>query len=99
MFSMFRFFVSSTLTSGFLIGGHVMRLCHGHDESLTIPGADKTESEQRWVPLPSPTHPYHNTMSLLSWGCREKALLLLQTGQSESKTPACGVAPPPCQRL
>lgn len=34
---------------GFLIGGHVMRLCHGHDESLTIPGADKSEEEQRLV--------------------------------------------------
>lgn len=34
---------------GFLTGGHVMRLCHGHDESLTIPGADKSEEEQRLV--------------------------------------------------
>lgn len=34
---------------GFLIGGHVMRLCHGHDESLTIPGADKSGEEQRLV--------------------------------------------------
>lgn len=32
---------------GYLIGGHVMRLCHGHDESLTIPGADRSEEEQR----------------------------------------------------
>lgn len=28
-----------------------MRLCHGHDESLTIPGADKSEEEQRLVDL------------------------------------------------
>lgn len=34
---------------GFLIGGHVMRLCHGHDESLTIPGAEKSGEEQRLV--------------------------------------------------
>lgn len=40
--------------SGFLIGGHVMRLCHGHDESLTIPGADKSEEEQRSVPQTVP---------------------------------------------
>uniref|UniRef100_A0A3Q3BIB2 Ryanodine receptor 3 n=1 Tax=Kryptolebias marmoratus TaxID=37003 RepID=A0A3Q3BIB2_KRYMA len=33
----------------YLIGGHVMRLCHGHDESLTIPGADRSEEEQRIV--------------------------------------------------
>uniref|UniRef100_A0AAX7TRD1 Ryanodine receptor 3 n=1 Tax=Astatotilapia calliptera TaxID=8154 RepID=A0AAX7TRD1_ASTCA len=38
---------SSNMAVGFLIGGHVMRLCHGHDESLTIPGADKSEEEQR----------------------------------------------------
>uniref|UniRef100_A0A3B5AHK0 Ryanodine receptor 3 n=1 Tax=Stegastes partitus TaxID=144197 RepID=A0A3B5AHK0_9TELE len=36
---------SSTMAVGFLIGGHVMRLCHGHDESLTIPGAEKSEEE------------------------------------------------------
>uniref|UniRef100_A0A3Q3WQW7 Uncharacterized protein n=2 Tax=Mola mola TaxID=94237 RepID=A0A3Q3WQW7_MOLML len=35
--------------AGYLLGGHVMRLCHGHDESLTIPGADKSEEEQRVV--------------------------------------------------
>uniref|UniRef100_A0A665TSU5 Ryanodine receptor 3 n=1 Tax=Echeneis naucrates TaxID=173247 RepID=A0A665TSU5_ECHNA len=34
---------------GYLTGGHVMRLCHGHDESLTIPGADNSEEEQRVV--------------------------------------------------
>lgn len=33
--------------SGYLIGGHVMRLCHGHDESLTIPGAESSEQMQR----------------------------------------------------
>lgn len=45
--------VNSTVTvdvlTGYLIGGHVMRLCHGHDESLTIPGAEKSEDEQRLV--------------------------------------------------
>ncbi|XP_020570403.2 ryanodine receptor 3 isoform X4 [Oryzias latipes] len=40
---------SSSMAVGFLIGGNVMRLCHGHDESLTIPGADKSEEEQRIV--------------------------------------------------
>uniref|UniRef100_A0A3Q4GGY2 Ryanodine receptor 3 n=1 Tax=Neolamprologus brichardi TaxID=32507 RepID=A0A3Q4GGY2_NEOBR len=40
---------SSNMAVGFLVGGHVMRLCHGHDESLTIPGADKSEEEQRIV--------------------------------------------------
>uniref|UniRef100_A0A7N8XJ13 Ryanodine receptor 3 n=1 Tax=Mastacembelus armatus TaxID=205130 RepID=A0A7N8XJ13_9TELE len=40
---------SSNMAEGYLIGGHVIRLCHGHDESLTIPGADKIEEEQRSV--------------------------------------------------
>uniref|UniRef100_A0AAQ5Z5U4 Ryanodine receptor 3 n=1 Tax=Amphiprion ocellaris TaxID=80972 RepID=A0AAQ5Z5U4_AMPOC len=40
---------SSNMAVGYLIGGHVLRLCHGHDESLTIPGADKSEEEQRIV--------------------------------------------------
>uniref|UniRef100_A0A672FJE4 Ryanodine receptor 3 n=1 Tax=Salarias fasciatus TaxID=181472 RepID=A0A672FJE4_SALFA len=40
---------SGNMAVGYLIGGHVMRLCHGHDESLTIPGADKSEEEQRRV--------------------------------------------------
>lgn len=46
-YSLLFFFL--LLLSGYLIGGHVMRLCHGHDESLTIPGADKNEEEQRLV--------------------------------------------------
>ncbi|XP_054474291.1 ryanodine receptor 3 [Anoplopoma fimbria] len=41
--------VQPTCSSGYLTGGHVMRLCHGHDESLTIPGADKSDEEQRIV--------------------------------------------------
>uniref|UniRef100_A0A8D0CRJ0 Ryanodine receptor 3 n=1 Tax=Sander lucioperca TaxID=283035 RepID=A0A8D0CRJ0_SANLU len=40
---------SGNVAVGYLTGGHVMRLCHGHDESLTIPGADKSQEEQRIV--------------------------------------------------
>lgn len=32
---------------GYLLGGHVMRLFHGHDEILTIPGSDQSEEQQR----------------------------------------------------
>uniref|UniRef100_A0A674EI70 Ryanodine receptor 3 n=1 Tax=Salmo trutta TaxID=8032 RepID=A0A674EI70_SALTR len=35
----------SNVAVGFLCGGHVMRLCHGHDESLTIPGSEASEME------------------------------------------------------
>ncbi|KAM7367675.1 hypothetical protein PAMP_013959 [Pampus punctatissimus] len=41
--------MDSSYSFGYLVGGHVIRLCHGHDESLTIPGADKSEEEQRIV--------------------------------------------------
>ncbi|XP_029705798.1 ryanodine receptor 3 isoform X15 [Takifugu rubripes] len=40
---------SGNMAVGYLIGGHVMRLCHGHDESLTIPGAESSEEMQRIV--------------------------------------------------
>uniref|UniRef100_A0A8C7MA18 Ryanodine receptor 3 n=1 Tax=Oncorhynchus kisutch TaxID=8019 RepID=A0A8C7MA18_ONCKI len=39
----------SNVAVGFLCGGHVMHLCHGHDESLTIPGSEASEMEQRIV--------------------------------------------------
>uniref|UniRef100_A0AAZ3SMM1 Ryanodine receptor 3 n=1 Tax=Oncorhynchus tshawytscha TaxID=74940 RepID=A0AAZ3SMM1_ONCTS len=41
----------SNVAVGFLCGGHVMRLCHGHDESLTIPGSEASEMEQRYSRL------------------------------------------------
>ncbi|KAI5611303.1 ryanodine receptor 3 isoform X3 [Silurus asotus] len=39
----------SNVAVGYLLGGHVMRLFHGHDESLTIPGADQSAEQQRLV--------------------------------------------------
>ncbi|XP_047657475.1 ryanodine receptor 3 isoform X4 [Tachysurus fulvidraco] len=39
----------SNVAVGFVLGGHVMRLFHGHDESLTIPGADQSAEQQRLV--------------------------------------------------
>ncbi|KAI1897309.1 hypothetical protein AGOR_G00081990 [Albula goreensis] len=39
----------SNIAVGYLLGGHVMRLFHGHDETLTIPGADQSEEQQRLV--------------------------------------------------
>lgn len=32
---------------GYLLGGHVMRLFHGHDEVVAIPGSDQSEEQQR----------------------------------------------------
>lgn len=32
---------------GYLLGGHVIRLFHGHDEVVAIPGSDQSEEEQR----------------------------------------------------
>ncbi|XP_017311642.1 ryanodine receptor 3 isoform X2 [Ictalurus punctatus] len=39
----------SNVAVGYLLGGHVLRLFHGHDESLTIPGADQSTEQQRLV--------------------------------------------------
>ncbi|XP_046711318.1 ryanodine receptor 3-like [Silurus meridionalis] len=39
----------STVKEGYLLGGHVMRLFHGHDDVLTIPGLDQSEEQQRIV--------------------------------------------------
>ncbi|AWP16638.1 putative ryanodine receptor 3-like [Scophthalmus maximus] len=39
----------SNIEEGYLLGGHVMRLFHGHDEVVTIPGSDQTEEQQRIV--------------------------------------------------
>ncbi|XP_056624494.1 ryanodine receptor 3 isoform X3 [Triplophysa dalaica] len=39
----------SSVEEGYLLGGHVLRLFHGHDEVLTIPASDQSEEEQRIV--------------------------------------------------
>ncbi|XP_062858397.1 ryanodine receptor 3 isoform X2 [Trichomycterus rosablanca] len=39
----------SNVAVGYLLGGHVIRLFHGHDESLTIPGAEQSQEQQRLV--------------------------------------------------
>uniref|UniRef100_A0A673IK53 Ryanodine receptor 3-like n=1 Tax=Sinocyclocheilus rhinocerous TaxID=307959 RepID=A0A673IK53_9TELE len=39
----------SNLEVGFLLGGHVIRLFRGHDESLTIPGSEQSQEQQRVV--------------------------------------------------
>ncbi|OXB83885.1 UNVERIFIED_CONTAM: hypothetical protein H355_009369 [Colinus virginianus] len=38
----------SNVTEGYLLGGHVVRLFHGHDECLTIPSTDQNDSQQNW---------------------------------------------------
>ncbi|XP_009293049.2 ryanodine receptor 3 isoform X3 [Danio rerio] len=39
----------SSVAVGYLLGGQVMRLFHGHDESLTIPGYEQSQEQQRVV--------------------------------------------------
>lgn len=63
------------LSSGYLIGGHVMRLCHGHDESLTIPGADQSEEEQRLA--------NKSESSSSTWNKQLNQLYLRMTNQKE----------------
>ncbi|XP_041123116.1 ryanodine receptor 3 isoform X8 [Polyodon spathula] len=39
----------SNVAEGYLLGGHVMRLFHGHDETLTIPSSSQSEEQRRIV--------------------------------------------------
>ncbi|MGH0160505.1 UNVERIFIED_CONTAM: hypothetical protein FKN15_070923, partial [Acipenser sinensis] len=39
----------SNVAEGYLLGGHVMRLFHGHDETLTIPSSSQSEEQRRTV--------------------------------------------------
>lgn len=34
-------------SAGYLLGGHVVRFFHGHDECLTIPSTDQNDSQQK----------------------------------------------------
>uniref|UniRef100_A0A3Q3GQL7 Ryanodine receptor 3 n=1 Tax=Labrus bergylta TaxID=56723 RepID=A0A3Q3GQL7_9LABR len=38
----------SNIEEGYLLGGHVMRLFHGHDEVVAIPGSDQSAEQQRF---------------------------------------------------
>lgn len=40
--------MSLLFPKGYLLGGHVMRLFHGHDEVVAIPGSDQSEEQQRY---------------------------------------------------
>uniref|UniRef100_A0A663MME3 Ryanodine receptor 3 n=1 Tax=Athene cunicularia TaxID=194338 RepID=A0A663MME3_ATHCN len=39
----------SNITEGYLLGGHVVRFFHGHDECLTIPSTEQNDSQHRKV--------------------------------------------------
>ncbi|XP_053136342.1 ryanodine receptor 3 isoform X7 [Hemicordylus capensis] len=39
----------SSIEEGYLLGGHVLRLFHGHDECLTIPSTDQNDSPHKRV--------------------------------------------------
>ncbi|XP_071665439.1 ryanodine receptor 3 isoform X6 [Patagioenas fasciata] len=39
----------SNITEGYLLGGHVVRFFHGHDECLTIPSTDQNDSQHKKV--------------------------------------------------
>uniref|UniRef100_A0A663MKS9 Ryanodine receptor 3 n=1 Tax=Athene cunicularia TaxID=194338 RepID=A0A663MKS9_ATHCN len=38
----------SNITEGYLLGGHVVRFFHGHDECLTIPSTEQNDSQHSW---------------------------------------------------
>uniref|UniRef100_A0A480MIN6 MIR domain-containing protein n=1 Tax=Sus scrofa TaxID=9823 RepID=A0A480MIN6_PIG len=39
----------SSVEEGYLLGGHVVRLFHGHDECMTIPSTDQNDSQHRRI--------------------------------------------------
>uniref|UniRef100_A0A8C4VEF0 Ryanodine receptor 3 n=1 Tax=Falco tinnunculus TaxID=100819 RepID=A0A8C4VEF0_FALTI len=39
----------SNITEGYLLGGHVVRFFHGHDECLTIPSTNQSDSQHKKV--------------------------------------------------
>ncbi|PKU46315.1 ryanodine receptor 3 [Limosa lapponica baueri] len=39
----------SNISEGYLLGGHVVRFFHGHDECLTIPSTDQNDSQHKKV--------------------------------------------------
>ncbi|KAK2499180.1 hypothetical protein MC885_010414 [Smutsia gigantea] len=39
----------SSIKEGYLLGGHVVRLFHGHDECLTIPSTDQNDPQHRRI--------------------------------------------------
>ncbi|XP_010177095.1 PREDICTED: ryanodine receptor 3-like, partial [Mesitornis unicolor] len=39
----------SNIAEGYLLGGHVVRFFHGHDECLTIPSTDQNDSQHKKV--------------------------------------------------
>ncbi|XP_030881032.1 ryanodine receptor 3 [Leptonychotes weddellii] len=39
----------SSIEEGYLLGGHVVRLFHGHDECLTIPSTDQNDAQHRRI--------------------------------------------------
>uniref|UniRef100_H3AWQ1 MIR domain-containing protein n=1 Tax=Latimeria chalumnae TaxID=7897 RepID=H3AWQ1_LATCH len=39
----------SNVAEGFLLGGHVLRLFHGHDECMAVPAVDQTDEQRRII--------------------------------------------------
>ncbi|RMC00432.1 hypothetical protein DUI87_23041 [Hirundo rustica rustica] len=44
-----RYLMKQKRDKGFLLGGHVVRFFHGHDECLTIPSTDQNDSQHKKV--------------------------------------------------
>lgn len=65
-----KLLTSGLVPTGYVQGGHVMRLFHGHDESMTIPGAEKTEDQQRWVSIAKFTQRLR-LIPVIAWEAKE----------------------------
>lgn len=61
------------ILTGYLIGGDVLRLLHGHmDECLTVPSGEHGEEQRRSVPKPGVVYKL--------WFAGERIILMLQKG-------------------
>ncbi|KAM7397959.1 hypothetical protein PAMA_006028 [Pampus argenteus] len=81
------------LAEGFLTGGYVLRLFHGHmDECLAIPGADQGDDQRRWsgshIKWGQSFRIRHITTGRYLYLDEEKGLLLVDPEKANSKMAA-----------
>ncbi|VTJ72603.1 Hypothetical predicted protein, partial [Marmota monax] len=78
--------------TGYLLGGHVVRLFHGHDECLTIPSTDQNDSQHSWsgsnIRWGQAFRLRHLTTGHYLALMEDQGLLLQDRGKSDTKSTA-----------
>ncbi|EDL27848.1 mCG131207 [Mus musculus] len=82
----------SSIEEGYLLGGHVVRLFHGHDECLTIPSTDQNDSQHSWsgsnIRWGQAFRLRHLTTGHYLALTEDQGLLLQDRGKSDTKSTA-----------